>query len=438
MGRTIKWELSQRCNLSCKHCFVGKVEYEKELPIEQNKKIIDILLKHNVTDIMFSSKEPLLYPSFYELIQYCRTNGITISIITNGTLFDKKIIEELGRNIVKVISFSLEGISPNTNDFIRGESVFNKVMETVNQLDEIGKKNKRIIPLALQISLTSINKHESKMMHQFFQDSPFLMVNIGDIAIIGSAEDNEYIKATMDEHNDMISSILESYAKEENPNYILHLKSLNVYETIRHNTQHNICLDIVVPSCSVHHGYYSILPNGTLCSCVALKGVEGIESNMNIYSDNILLTNDFKPERGVVEKKKYRQNAFCIACKYYEKCEFCYLASTKEQIEYVQGCERSVKKLKKIAQQIIEGEVEFKFNQFSYIQLVDEQLTIKKHYLNNQTVEVWITDYESINYYKEIYKRDQWVQFNPVHKKSQVEKWIESLLFSDMLTIKTM
>ncbi|SNX55022.1 hypothetical protein [Thermoanaerobacterium sp. RBIITD] len=238
------------------------------------------------------------------------------------------------------------GITPYSNDMIRGDGVFEKVMSAANELIKRTVNTKKTIPLALQISLTAINKDEIKDMHEFFSKSPFLSVNIGDITLVGNARDNQTIKVPENEYDSLIFDLLKDYSMSKNPKYNLHLKGLNIYETIYYNSILDISLDLVLPSCAAYHGYYSILLDSTLCKCVALKGIKDA-TKYDLYSHNILETATFDPSLKENDTIKPIKLGFCNECRYTEKCNLCLLIDEDGELAFDQKCKVAYQKLKR-------------------------------------------------------------------------------------------
>ncbi len=440
MGNSIKWELSQQCNLKCKHCFVGKVNYENNLPLEKNKEIIDILSRHNISHIMFSSKEPFMYKNFLELIQYCRNKGIMISIVTNGTLFNDEYIKELSRCNVKVISISLEGITAKSNDFIRGIGSFDKVMNSIYKIDELNKSSKRETPLALQITLTNQNKDEVCKMNEFFNESPFLTVNVGNIVLLGNATDNKDLKLTEKDYDNAINRLLSDYSKLENPKYLLHLKRSTTYETIFYNLKFNLAMDLVIPSCAVYHGYNSILPDGTLCNCVALKDIN-LPNEFEINSINILETkkinNDFNSSK-VENFLEYKKKGFCKLCKFNKKCQMCLLTcSNHDNINsLINRCEFFYLKLLETKENLLNNKVKFKFNKNVYISLEENKVTLYKYYFSGKISNMNIINKEAINFIVDIYEKNTFLYLKDYISLKNIDYLIEKLILNDFISIE--
>ncbi len=91
----IRFMLTEKCNLRCHMCSadglgIGKVNcnQSKEMDIEKAKILVDLLSEINYSgEITFSGGEPMVYPYFYELIEYIlKNNRNTVKVITNGTI----------------------------------------------------------------------------------------------------------------------------------------------------------------------------------------------------------------------------------------------------------------------------------------------------------------------------------------------------------------
>lgn len=123
--RNIFFHILTGCNLSCKHCYINTVQHGTcALPLE---KIIEWLkLFHDPrkeSNVIFLGGEPTLHRDLPQAIKKAREIGYRgITVDTNGFLhhdFLEKITPADA-----VISFSLDGPSPEVNDALRGQGVF--------------------------------------------------------------------------------------------------------------------------------------------------------------------------------------------------------------------------------------------------------------------------------------------------------------------------
>lgn len=122
--------ITNRCTLRCKHCFI----YRKNNPnsprreMESSRmveKLAQIQRRHGIHTILWMGGEPLLRPDVLrEGTKLFGQNNVT----TNGTLD----LIDLPRCIYIV---SLDG-PPKVNDLIRGQGVFERVMRTFSRVPE--------------------------------------------------------------------------------------------------------------------------------------------------------------------------------------------------------------------------------------------------------------------------------------------------------------
>ena len=91
-------ELTARCNLSCKMCYIHNMACDKhlikeELSTEQWIGIMDQLQSTGTMPLLLTGGEPLLRPDFPTLYMEAVKRGFLISINTNGTLLTEEHFE---------------------------------------------------------------------------------------------------------------------------------------------------------------------------------------------------------------------------------------------------------------------------------------------------------------------------------------------------------
>ena len=94
-------DITYRCNNTCRHCWLSipaaSLEREKELTVEDIKKIVDHAGKMGCRRWALSGGEPMLRPDFIEIFDYITKRSIAYSLNTNGTLITPKIASLLKR-----------------------------------------------------------------------------------------------------------------------------------------------------------------------------------------------------------------------------------------------------------------------------------------------------------------------------------------------------
>jgi len=130
------------CNLRCKHCLVnaGK-ELKDELNTKEIKRLVDEAIELGVKRFYITGGEPFIKDDIFELIGYIlKEKGKELIIQTNGTLLDDKKISALKelKNPKFTIQISLEGPNAEIHDSLRGKGSFDKAVEGIRKLVDIG------------------------------------------------------------------------------------------------------------------------------------------------------------------------------------------------------------------------------------------------------------------------------------------------------------
>ncbi|MEN8906161.1 MAG: radical SAM protein [Clostridiales bacterium] len=151
--------ITNRCNLNCKHCLTGaNIDNDYGLNTEQIKMIINEVIELNPKMINFTGGEPLIREDIIELIEYTsqRFNG-KISLSTNSILLTDEYIKKLTK-VLHRIDISLDGYDEKTCSYIRGEGVFEKVIENVIKIKKTGFNGISLSMLDSKITENEIHK----------------------------------------------------------------------------------------------------------------------------------------------------------------------------------------------------------------------------------------------------------------------------------------
>ncbi len=129
--------LSHKCTFNCQMCGVKNILKEYELDLDVLKKTLQEIANWNSDCVvMLTGGEPFLRKDIFEIIDYSVTLGLKTEVVTNGSLIDNSQIA--GRIIdsgLQNIAVSLDGINPQTHDYIRGvEGAYRKALDAIGYL----------------------------------------------------------------------------------------------------------------------------------------------------------------------------------------------------------------------------------------------------------------------------------------------------------------
>nr|MBC8361774.1 radical SAM protein [Candidatus Desulfatibia profunda] len=158
--------LTDRCNLSCSHCWISP-EFsqlrQNGIPLDSLKKTISEAGALGLGSVKLTGGEPLLYRQLDELLIFLKSKELTIYIETNGTLIDQKMIKSFQAAGVEQISVSLDAATEEIHNKIRGiKGSYALTMQGLHRLSGSGlqfqiimtlqRKNRGEIPAMILLS----------------------------------------------------------------------------------------------------------------------------------------------------------------------------------------------------------------------------------------------------------------------------------------------
>lgn len=123
-------EITRRCNLECKHCFVeGGEARENELSIKDIYNLLDEFRRKNVFCLVITGGEPLLHEEILSIVQYAKKLNIIVALVTNGVLLTEEIIKQLPTDNFR-LTISIDGLQSHSKlrGGIKAEKLLNKLL----------------------------------------------------------------------------------------------------------------------------------------------------------------------------------------------------------------------------------------------------------------------------------------------------------------------
>ncbi len=136
------WNVTQRCNLHCMHCYASSrdKEYPGELSTEEGFALLADAAAFGVPVALFSGGEPMLRPDLFVLMRKARDLGMRTVLSTNGTQIGTDEARELKEIGVSYVGVSLDGLQP-THDLVRGsKGAFDAALRGIKTCQAAGIK----------------------------------------------------------------------------------------------------------------------------------------------------------------------------------------------------------------------------------------------------------------------------------------------------------
>lgn len=130
--------LTNACNLSCPHCFMkaGK-KLDNELTKEEWIRVLSEFKKCGGESVTITGGEPLMHPGFQSIIRAANQQGLKITVLTNGILWDDALIDDLSTLLTEV-QISIDGVDDVSNGKIRKLGTFDQIVNNVIRFSNIG------------------------------------------------------------------------------------------------------------------------------------------------------------------------------------------------------------------------------------------------------------------------------------------------------------
>jgi len=189
--RRIFIEPTNACNLNCIHCVHdGKMTRPLGfMDMGLFKKILEDIKDWNRTSeiCLFQQGEPLLHKQIAEMVRLCGTEyDFFTKMNTNGLALTRDLSEELIRNRLDYLVFSLDAITPETYMRIKRRDCFEKVMNNILDYLEIwGDLDtgyvRNYFACDINILEEKANKHEIPMFKEILNRLPVGHISVYEL-----------------------------------------------------------------------------------------------------------------------------------------------------------------------------------------------------------------------------------------------------------------
>lgn len=131
--RYLELQITNRCNLRCKHCFVG-MDKSQNLAFEKIQKVLKEFEQLQGLRVLITGGEPLLHPEFEKINNFIKELAIRKILFTNGVLLNDKTLKNLN---VEEIQISLDGMKRG-HEILRGKGTFEKTLQAIKKATDYG------------------------------------------------------------------------------------------------------------------------------------------------------------------------------------------------------------------------------------------------------------------------------------------------------------
>ena len=301
----LSYEVTHRCNLNCKHCYINKrsIMIDKELKAEDVEFFLSKINKYNLPlNIQVTGGEPLLRKDIWEIIEVVSKHTMeSWTFNTNGLLINKEIAEKLESYNVDKVYISLEG-DKESHEYLRGKGTFEKVLEAIRIFNKYTS-----IPVEINTMVTKRYPDTIKRVVKILSSKnlKYNQVHIGFFLPVWNAKNAELIK-------ELLLTPHEFYSNEHRKEWLKGSKIDDTYFDYTPSKAWNY-------HCGAGFYNYVLDPYGNIFPCM-------VDRTKLFYMGNILRDSNeqiFKEQAEKYFKRNPVPFSYCKNCKYYLLCKSC-------------------------------------------------------------------------------------------------------------------
>ncbi len=187
LPHVVAWNLTQRCNLACAHCYISAGSWHSaagELSTAECRRIVDEILELNASPMfILSGGEPLLREDLEQIAQHAAARGATVVIGTNGTRLTRDRIRSLKDAGVTGVAVSIDSLDEQYHDrFRHGGGALADTLAAVERLTE------ERLDFIVQTTVTRGNREELPRIAAWSAERGAVSFNVYFLVATGRGE----------------------------------------------------------------------------------------------------------------------------------------------------------------------------------------------------------------------------------------------------------
>jgi radical SAM protein with 4Fe4S-binding SPASM domain len=301
-------EITSICNERCLHCYIPHDKRASHIEADLFFDILEQCKSMNLLHITLSGGEPLMHKNFIDFLKKCYEYNFSVNVLSNLTLLNDAIIEEMKRNPLLGVQVSLYSMSPDIHDEItQTKGSFEKTKNAILRLKENN--------IPMQISCPII-KQNIACYNDVIDWGKSHNISVGSDYVIIAKHDH-----TTQNLNSRIS--LEDVAKVVNRNIIYDPTYLTLMEKEAEEKKNYNLEDAI---CSVCYSSICVAENGNVYPCAGWQGcVVG-----NVYEGSLgdIWEHSIKVQH--LRNLRKRDLPRCTQCAEKEFCSICLVRNANE------------------------------------------------------------------------------------------------------------
>ncbi len=202
-GTIAIWNLTNRCNLECLHCYSkATLDSHDHLSYDTIIQTLDDMAQAGIKFIIFSGGEPLVRHDIFDIAAHARSLGMVTYLSTNGLYIHTSNVQRIAQAF-DYIGVSIDG-SEATHDKFRG--LVGSFQLSIDAIHRLLTQTQRV---GIRFTLTTQTLQDLPFIFELAEKMEIPKVYISHLVYSGRGLDNKAIDLTPQQRYDAVEFILE-------------------------------------------------------------------------------------------------------------------------------------------------------------------------------------------------------------------------------------
>jgi len=303
---SLQVELTSACNERCIHCYMPPKRHQQHADAGMVRRIIDEYAGMGGLSFTFGGGECMLHPDFADLLAYARSRDLSVSVLSNLTKLDDRLLAALRDARISQLQVSVYSMNPDEHDHIT--KVSGSLSRTLRAVERLVEAN---VPVQISCPVMRTNYRSFKNVLEWAQSrgmkaqSDFIMMARSDFTT-----DNLSERIDDEQTVELLADILESDKQYK--------------EAVEESVDRLDAAD--EPVCGVGRGTLTIGADGNCFPCAGWQGMK--VGNVSTQS----LAEIWKDSESLGRLRKITKDDFpeCRVCPDRDYCAMCLVRNFNE------------------------------------------------------------------------------------------------------------
>lgn len=306
---SLQIEITTHCNERCVHCYIPHTQKIKEMELSTIQTVLKQANEMGLLNLTLSGGEPLLHSQFCEILDIASNYDFSISIMSNLTVLNEKMIKAIKNAHVSSISVSLYSMHPEVHDSItmmKGSFYkTKKAIETLIANDVL-----------VQINCPVMKENKGDIDDVLIWAAEHRIRAITDTVMMARYDgsvDNLDHRLALEEVEPIVRSVLDKDIRYRN-----HVKRKKQESTIIRNCDDGLC--------GVCNSSMALTVDGHFCPCAGWQSLD----LGSIYKSTLKDIWSFSPNVLFIRGLRMKDFPDCLECQDGEYCSVCMARNANE------------------------------------------------------------------------------------------------------------